>query len=741
MANGERLDQEEISALVRAEIDDAIGYDSGAFQAYRRQALEYYRGVMGDVPAREGRSSIVSHDVADTIGWILPSIVRVFMSSDQMVEYLPRKPQDKEAARQATEYVNYLFLERCNGYRVLWNSIHDALLLRNGIIKHWYENDDQIEDFDVSGVPDDVFAAYVQDPNVEVVEHSEEQDLSGMVFHSARLRKRVSSGRLCVEPVPREDFLIDRRASSIEDAMFVAHRDRNKSRSDLIEEGFDPEIVERLPPWHTFDHDQAFTARDEEDWLPFTINSQDRARDLIEVYECYVKIDHDGDGVVTWHKVIFAGNGGDGEVLEVTEWTDELPFTDIPCEPVPHRFEARSIADDTMDVQRFKTVLIRQLLDNLYWTNNPVMVAEGRLDPDTEDALANPNFGETITVPAGTKVMPLPIPFVAQQSFPMLEYADRMIQQRTGVTPQGSALDPDAINNQTATAVQLRQNASYSKIELIARNMAELGFKRLFKCLLKLIVKYQNVPDIVRLRDGFVPMMPCEWSADMDVSINVGLGTGSREKDAMALGMILQHQWNAMTQFGPGNPIVGPSELVNTAQKMIEAYGLKNPQMFFKDVNPQELQQYMQAMSQPKPDPKVQADMMKEQARLQTEMQLKQAEMAMQKELKAAEIQASRDKEASQMQADLETNRAKMQADLVKGDREAQQKAAIELQRIQADMQKHADMMVLEREKMAHAERLKTMELRMREHDAARKADQADRHKMMDAEASNGDAH
>ena len=548
----EKMDDDRLKALLSQEISSALTYDDTELSKKRAKALEYYRGEMSDTPSMAGRSSVVSMDVADTIGWMLPGIIRVFTASDRIAVYEPERPGDEEFSEQATDYANFVFLKDNPGYRILWDATHDSLLLGNGIVKHWWDDEEECDYSEHSGLTEEQIAILQQDQYVEIVAQKQgepqvivlpsptgEMTETTIQTFDVKVKRVVTSGRLKVECIEPEDFLLDREATQIENARFCAHR-RDTTRSELIEMGFDRGLVENLPIDRFSSIRQEKLSRDN-DTQTFFNNVGDNSMLQVELLECYVKADVDGDGIAETVRAYYAGGNGSGELLDWEVWDDDLPFSDIPCEPVPHRWDARSIADDTGDIQRVKTVLTRQFLDNLYWVNNPMTTAEENsvANPGT---LRSPRFGATVYYKKGAlPPAPLPVPFIGDKALLGLQHFDNVREMRTGVSRSTMALDPEALQNQTATANQNQKDAAYSQVELIARNQAELGWKRVFRQILKLIVKHQDRPRTIRLRDEWVEMDPRAWNAKMDATINIGLGTGSRDRDMAMLNQILKH--------------------------------------------------------------------------------------------------------------------------------------------------------------------------------------------------------
>lgn len=685
MEEPEVMDAAKLAALVRSQIFDAVGYDQTELSLRRVKAIEYYRGELRDLESRDGWSKITTRDLSDHIGWILPSLMRVFAASDNIVCYEPEGPEDEQNAKQASDYVNYVFWRECQGYRVLWDSIQDALMFGNGIIKFWWEDAEKIEFEDFTGLSDDAFTQLVSDDSVEVLEHSEEikteliPDPTGQqveqpyTCHDVKIKRTTKQSCLRIASLPPEEFLIERGATSLEAAKFACHRTQ-RTRQSLIDEGYDKDLVmaigsdydmqaqpERVARWNRILYDQNHYYSD-----PLMVE--------VEVFEAYVRIDFDGDGYAEWRKVVLGGLSGanvdpgksEHSVLANEPWSDEVPFAEIIPNPDAHIWKGRSALDELEDVQKIKTVLTRQTLDNLYLANIPQRVAVLK-DIENPDEVMNPTVGGVIISKSNPDaVREVVTPFVAQHSYTMLEYQDMVAEKRTGVSRQSMALDPEALSDQTATGQMLAQSASYSKIELAARNVAEIGLKRLFRCILKLLVRYQDRPKMIRLRNQWIPMDPRSWNANMDATVSVGLGSGSRDRDTMLLMQIATKQEMIMAQLGPTNPITNMSQYANTLRKMVESSGLREPDQFFSEVNPQALQQFMQQQSQKQQDPKV----------MQIQMQAQLDERADQRKAQIEQVQA---------QADIATNQQKLQAEMGRDERDYQLKKELALFQAQLD--------------------------------------------------------
>ena len=661
---------EEIKALLDSAIRSATNYDRTELSDKRSLAMQYYRGDMPDVPSQEGRSSVVSRDVSVIIGWMLPGIIRTFTQSGRIVEYEPVQPQDEPAADQASDYINHKFLKDNDGYRVLYSAIHDALLMGNGVIKVWWDDTPEFETFVYTGLTEEQLSVILTDGAVEVLAQDSEvvtsagpdgQPVELEVFDVKIKREKKQTG-LKFAAVEPENFLMDKESVTIDESRFVAHRDV-VTKSSLVEMGFDRDVIDMIPTDGTNTYYEEEIIRDN-DSINITDTADDSAQ-MVEIFECYIKMDVDGDGILETVKALYAGHSGAGELLEWELWEDQVPFVDIPCEPVPHAFDAQSIADQTMDLQRIKTVLSRQMLDNIYSHNNPQPEIEEGAVLNT-DSIASPKYGQPIIKRRGS--LPIAyrdVPFIADKALLAIQSVDQELERRTGISRSTMALDPDALQNQTATAVNAQKDASYSKVELVARNMAELGFRNLFKKALKLIVKHQDRAEIIRLRGNWVEMDPRVWNSGMDCTVNTGLGTGSRERDIAALNQTLGLQMNFLDRMQQQSLVEQGLQMVpkiiKTATKIAESSGLKNADDYFITMNPQQMQKMAQDLQkraqQPSPEQqKIQAEMQAEAQRMQAEAQFKQQEFQGKMEIEKVKIQQQSMREEAQMNADIQVH-------------------------------------------------------------------------------------
>lgn len=680
------MSQNELKAAVQAAIDDSIGFIESETVEMRKQALQaYLRQPYGNEV--QGKSSIVTGEVAEAIDGALPALIRIFTGSDQIVVADPVGPGDEAAAKQATDYLNYIFLKDNPGVIIMHDWFFDALLQKNGIVKAVWEDKEDVTKETYEGLSDDELAMLLQDKDIEVVEQDtvenpildpmgmpvfDEAGLPAMYgIHDVVIKKKLKSGKVAIANVPPEEFLIAKAGKTVKNTPFCAHR-RMITRSDLIAMGFKEDIVNGLPTGDALAYTPERVARFAPGEQPYDVQPDDFAMQEIEVFECYIYYDGDEDGIAELHQVFYAGN----DILSDEE-TDYVPFYSICPLPIPHKFFGNSLADRTVDLQLIKTTVTRQMLDNMYLTNNSrVTAVEGQVNLDD---LLTSTAGGVIRTKSPNAVQQLVVQNMAQQSFPMLQYLDSVQAKRTGVTELSQGLDPNILQNVTAAAVASMQQAGSGKIELIARIFAESGVKELFEGIMHLVSKYQQKERIIRLRGTYVTVDPRTWANKFDISINVGLGNGNRDQQMAMLQMVMAKQEQMIGQYGPANPFVSFSQYRGTLGRMVEAAGFKDSAEFFKPISPEQDQQFSNPPPQEPPmPPEVQAYMAKTQAEIQGQQAKFQADMQMQREKMQADLQFEREKAVLELQLQRE-------------------KAAAEIQLMQ---EKEASKLQLEREKM-----------------------------------------
>lgn len=696
--------------------------------ADRIKAMTFFDGESKDmqkyIPADTGRSEVVSRDVRSAVKKILPSVYRTILGNDEIVEYQPMGEGDEESASQATDYVNYVALPECDGRKAVEDAINDAIRLRNGILKWW-----QSETIDVkvslhTGLDEMAFAQLVAADDVDVLEHSEREETIDApqgpmpsIAHDVKIKRRVKTSVPKITSIPPENWLIHPDAICLEDSPILGENYRLR-RTDLVKMGYDKDKVWGCPSWSNGPTEQEVEAdtrrRDYED----RDDAPQKALDEINYYDLIVRVDKDGDGIAELRRMVFAGGIKAEYLLEDTEW-DEVNYADIVSERRPHQWEGNSVADDVIDIQTVKTVLLRQTLDNLYWQNNlqPIIEEGTIVNPE---AVMNPQFGLPIRRTQGSTEKAVQynvVPLIADKSFSMLAYLDEELTDRTGISDASSGMAPDALQNMTAKASAMVEQAGIGQTEMMVRTIANC-LKPVFRGLLKLVIQHQDKPRTVRLRNEWVTFDPRAWDANMDATVNVGLGAGTRERDMMAMQQVIALQTQILTGMGPavGMQYVSPDNAYNAYAKMIEASGLRSVNLYLSKPDPQAIQQAIQAQSQ-QPSP--------EEVKAKAAMELEQVRTQGKKEIEAFKVQAKGQENMQKMQADANKEREQRDADLATNLAEMDRQSAIDAQQIQADtLNQEADRQI-DREKMALDYQMHAEDIASREAVAARNAQAA----------------
>lgn len=663
------MDEEQFRYIVFQALEDSQTYIDSYLAPEREAAMSYYLAEpFGN--EEEGRSQVIMTEVRDTVLAMLPSLLRIFTGGDKILEFVPKNAEDVEAAEQATDLINYIFMQENSGFRILHDAMKDALILKTGILT-WYKLDDEsVQYFSYSGLTAPEAALITDDKDVTVDEYFEETDLvTGEQMISLKIRKVTRTPRYIVECVPPEQFLIDNEAETIQDAIYVARR-RLMTISDLVAMGYDRTIIEENAGTGGFEMNNEVIVRNPADQSFFGITSAtDETTDKVFYCESYIRVDKDGDGIAELHKVCTVGNGA---YILHDEVVQSAPFSILEPDPTPHTIFGKSIADQTMDLQLIKSSIMRNTLDSLSQAIHPrTVVVEGQVNIDD---VMNVETGAIIRARAPGMVQPLAEPFVGQQALGVMAYLDEVKTQRTGISRTSQGLDADVLQSTTRAAVQAQLSASQDRIEMIARLFAD-GLKRCFQGMLQLIIQHQDKAKIIRLRNKFVPVDPRGWDASMDMVVNIALGRGSDEMRLMGLGSIMQLQQAAIEKYGPNNPLVDLAQFRNTLAQMTTLQGFQDASQFWKEINPAEVQAFMQQMAaaqQQQPDPaqmlaqveaeKIKADIIINAAKQELERQKAAADADLQRDklfvdamLQATEIQAKYN-----TQVDMATIRAEV---------------------------------------------------------------------------------
>ena len=653
-----KMRNSEVLALLGQLLENSIGYLEGTIGSERRTSLKYYLGKPYGNEI-EGRSQVVTQDVLEVVENILPSLLRIFTAGEQIVKFDPQGPEDQQMAEQCTDYVNYIFMKDNPGFMILYTMFKDALLQKNGFVKHYYKEIEKTKTEEYADLTDVEYNSLLIDDTVSVDEHDIKEvqgEFEIEYLHDVKITRTTKEGRICVENIPPEEMFVSKNAKSFADSQFVGHR-VIKTRAEVIAMGFDKKLVDKLPSYTDGFYNQEHTEREmyQTESPETEYQSIDKSTDYVRIVECYTKIDYEKKGKPTLRKITMGGNES---IILDNEEIDYLPFSMVTPIPMPHLFYGMSVADLVMDLQLMKSTVLRQTMDNMYLQNNARhLVIDGQVQLD--DLITSRPGGIVRTKGPGA-VTPLTTPSFLNEGLAMLEKIDQLKESRTGISRSQMGADPNTIqkSHTTATSVNALVNASTQRIELIARIFAETGVKDLFRCIMQLATKYQDQPRIIRLRNQFVEMNPQDWAdKEMDVSIHVGLGTGNTDHRVNLLSQILQIQQMLVKEGGYGR-LVDESKIYNTLEKLVVNSGFSSAQPFFLDP----------ATVPPPPPP----DPMKENPLLMAAME----ELKLEKEKTMATLQQKREEMMYDMQKKVLELETKLKIEAEKIDSEELRKAA-----------------------------------------------------------------
>lgn len=572
----------------------------------------YYGRPMGNEV--DGRSQVVLSELRDTVEWIMPQLMRIFAATPTIVQFDPEGEQDEQQADIETRVINHLFMSRCNGFFVLHDMIKDALLLRNGYARVYWDDTKKTTEESYTGLTEIELTELLEGNSgsekpdkVEVLESNEYQTAidgpqigappTPLTVFDVKIKRTVTGGEIKVECLPPEEMLVSSRArSGFDEVPFVEHK-TTLTRSKLIEMGYAKDLVEAVTQGKCdWDNLIAIARNDVTDEL--SEEEPDKSEQPIDYRDVYIRVDWDDDGVSELRHVCVAGT----KVLD-NEVVDEIPLS--YCSPIrmPHRHVGISFYDLLYDLQVIKTTLFRQGLDNLYLQNNQRTGINWR-NVNIQDLLSSrPGGMVRVDGAPAENIMPLSSGVnVMGQVIPALEYVDSVREMRTGIGKDTMGVDADALQDVTKGGQLASMSAAAMKVELVARLLAE-GVKDLFRKIHSMLIHNQNQPMSVAIAGKWMQVDPSSWRERTRVSVNVGLGSGTREESRANLVLLMNLQKELGSAFG----LVGPKEGYETFKRGVHLLGFENPEQFAMDPNSPEYQQHMQQMqSQQQSNPAVQ---------------------------------------------------------------------------------------------------------------------------------------
>ena len=650
------MTEPELLGIVNGYVKDGMEYQQSKLAGQMAKSMEYY---YGDPLGNEilGRSSVVSKDVADAVDWIMPSLMRVFHGGKDVVEFIPSTKEDIPLSRQARDYINYVYKTENNGFMNTYSVIQDALLAKNGIMKHYMEEKIEVEFDSYTGLTGQQLEVLLLEEGVELVALSEiKAELEGEEdTFDVEVSKQKTCKQLKVEAIPPEEFIIDTWSADIEDASCAGHN-RLVKRSDLVAMGFDAELVYGMSH-HTAttisggNSDAVTRARNSYDNAQFNTGSgkpQDPSQEQVLVFEGILKVDFDGDGIAERRRVVVADSN-----LLVNEKFSEPLFTDFRSHIIAHKFYGMSMYDQLKDIQKIKTTLLRNLLDNMYTLNNGrYEVIDGQVNMDD---LLNNRLGGVVRTKMAGAIKQLDTPPLPQQNFTMLEYLDKLKDNRTGISKTTKGQDSSILHsNQAGSAVADVMAAAEQKQELISRILAH-SFAKLFSNMYKILNLHQDQEKVFALRGEYHTTNPAQWKKNYKVTPVPGIGDGKTAEKTMAAQMMLNIV-QSLANAGAEGILYDWDTLYDLLLELTQNSGFDEPQRFWLNPRTPEGKQAIanleEAKAKPTPEAiKVQTETQEIGQRVQLDAQKQQGDF----ELKKLELEVrSREAAVKERELDLE---------------------------------------------------------------------------------------
>ena len=750
-ANG--MDDDELLAILKSEEYDTASYYTSELARDQADAMDrYYGAPYGN--EIDGRSKITTHDIEDTINWMLPDLMRVFMSADDLITVTPNAPEDEDNCDPAAQYLQHILFNDNQGATIIHDFAFDGLLQRIGVLSVMWQDPQPMPPEIMENVPADQLQKIMSNPEYEILEQEQvegddedEQDEPSddepdeaqplaqpqpgqpaqapgqalatqqptplqpraMPSFNLKVQKTPKCGRVKIENVPPEEIALSRRSRAFpsrqrgtsksadycrrkqERYLADVMRDFPDAKAELEQVGSD-----NVARQDDQDTDQRVLARFQNESISVGQDAANHAkRKKVDFYTEYLWIDFDGDGTVELRRVLRVGD----TILENLA-VDDCEFKTWSPIRVSHKAIGRSVADTIIDLQRIRTTIMRLLLDSLSQSLVPrTAVNTDAIDEEGIDDLLDADIGGVVRVRGDVRAAlnPLVSPDVSQPAMTALEYIDQNAEQRSGVSRHAQGIAPDAITK-TAAGIDMLQSAAGERIELVARWLGLALEDVLARCL-QLVIAHQDGARWVKINGRPMDIDPTRWSDDMAVRIHVGMGGSSRQTQLANLAAIAAKQEQAILQAGPQNPVCSVVNLVHTYSRMTEIMGFKDASKFWND--PQQTMQMLQAAAQqpPKPDPKMAEIQMKgqmAQADLQQKSQMGQAELQLKTQSAQQEMQLKTQAAQADHQANAQVAATKAAQELQISQRKIEAETAIAQQRLQMEMAIARERMVAE---------------------------------------------
>lgn len=593
--NKKTKSDDQIVAILDQHILFTTGYMDSVLTKERTKVLEYYDGTL-PLPTHAGNSKYVSQDVFESVESAKATLLEVFATNQNIIEFDASGPKDVEAARIATEYCSYIVFRRNPGFSILGEVMEDGLLARVGIAQYsWEEETEETED-QIGPASLDQLSLHpeIADDNTTVDSVDDHSDGT----YTANVTKKIKKGYVHLECVPPEDFGITARAKDIKSAK-LCYRRYAKTYGELLDEGYPESVVDELTAdglEFTLDQEKAARFKMLEDQrlqTDDTVDLEDGYR-TFTVYDCYAKIDLEGTGIPKLWRIVKCGN-----FILKKEKIRSRPFAIFVPIPKAHSFHGSNFAGKVMPIQNARTILTRGILDHTVITNAPRwQVVKGGLMNARE--LMDNRVGGIVNVTRPDAINALqqsPLnPFV----FQTLQMMEQNKEDVTGVSALAKGLDKNAISTQNSQGlVEQLVTLSDRRMKIIARQFSEF-LRDLYVGIYQLVLDHQDFADEIEVAGNWVRIDPRQWRERTMVTTEITVGYGEMEKEADKLVQIDQY----LSQPALA-PMYDAQRRYNVITRALQKKGIKDISNFIVP---------LQQQKPPQPDPKMMAEVQAMQA-------------------------------------------------------------------------------------------------------------------------------
>ncbi len=671
-----KMSESELVSVIMQAKEDAAVY-TGEFMRENEKFLSAYLGQKNfEFQASPDQSSVVSTDIFDVVEADMPSLARVFLGSGDIMSFTANTDNENEVqeAEDKTKFVNWVVRNQPESYKTQIDWLKDAEIQKCGVVKYHYDESKDIEVVEYNGVDAEEIEQIIESlrgadvDKVEITEQEEDTELQtfDVKFRVTRVKKHIS-----IINIPSESFLITKNATSKHDADIIGDV-CFKTRSQLLADGFPRKLIELLPAYgdeETRNSTINQIRNKDQDGDVGHVSVAGWATQKVQIYDLYAKVDFDGDGIAEDRHIMISGN-----TVLVNDYFNHRPYAILSAIPVPHKAIGRSRAEVTYQTQLEKTALKRGLLDNIYQANAPRNVVHP--DVDLDDMLTMRQNGiirmdDDTTLLPGNAVFPLVTQYTGDKTLQVIQYIDQSRANTTGALMSSQGLDADAIAKETATRFDGVEKSGAAKIELIARNYAETGYRDLFEGIAWIASRYQDADVEFNVLGKAMTVNPAKWKYDHHVSTQVGLGAGNNEALVGALQGIYQIQSQLKAQ---GSVLVDEVDIYNTLKRITDGLGLPRVDELFN--NPEEPDELLKAQNEQLNQMVVQ---------LQEQMQMMQNPLAESEKIKAEAslIKAQGDAQVKLME--LESKQNQFMMDLQRKIEEQDDKVAMRLTELEVE--------------------------------------------------------